>query len=57
MILAYTNEGDTVLDCFSGAGTTMIACEQLGRNFVGCELDKDYYDKSLERCKELVEIK
>lgn len=53
MILAYTNKGDTVLDCFSGAGTTMIACEQTGRNFVGCELDKEYYEKSLKRYGEL----
>ena len=54
MILAYTNKGDTVLDCFSGAGTTMIACDRTDRDFVGCELDKEYYEKSLERLNKLI---
>ena len=56
IILANTNEGDTVLDCFSGSGSTMIACELTNRDFVGCELDEEYYNKSLERKEELVEI-
>ena len=56
IILANTNEGDTVLDCFSGSGSTMIACELTNRNFVGCELDEEYYSKSLERREELVKI-
>ena len=56
VIHANTNEGDTVLDCFSGSGSTMIACELTNRNFVGCELDEEYYNKSLERKEELVEI-
>ena len=49
IIKAYTNPGDTVLDIFSGSGSTMIAAAQSDRNFLGCELDKSYYDKSLER--------
>jgi len=53
MILAYTNKDDTILDCFSGSGTTMIACNRTDRNFIGCEMDKLYYDKSLERHREL----
>ena len=53
IILANTNEGDTVLDCFSGTGSTMIASELSGRDFVGCEIDREYYEKSLERKKEL----
>ena len=53
IILANTNEGDTVLDCFSGTGSTMIASELSGRNFVGCEVSREYYEKSLERKKEL----
>ena len=53
MILAYTNKGDTVLDCFSGSGTTMIACDRTDRKFIGCVMDKTYYDKSLERYQEL----
>lgn len=53
MIKGYTNEGDTVLDIFSGSGSTMIACQNTGRNFIGCELDKEYYEKSLVRLSEL----
>ena len=51
LIKAYTNEGDTVLDIFSGSGSTMIACNNTNRFFVGCELNKEYYEKSLERYK------
>lgn len=49
IINAYTNKGDTVLDIFSGSGSTMIACDNTERNFIGCELDEEYYHKSLER--------
>ena len=49
IILKHTNENDLVLDCFSGSGTTAAACKELNRNFIGCELDKTYYDKSIQR--------
>ena len=35
IINAYTNKGDTVLDIFSGSGSTMIACDNTERNFIG----------------------
>lgn len=44
-----TRQGQTVLDPFSGSGTTAIACINNNRNFIGFELDKDYYDISLDR--------
>lgn len=53
MIKAHTQPGDIVLDCFSGAGTTMIACANTGRSFQGCEFDAEYVEKSLERFKKL----
>lgn len=53
IIKAYTNKNDTVLDIFSGSGSTMIACKNIERNFLGCEISKDYYTKSLERSKNL----
>jgi DNA modification methylase len=55
LINAYTNEGDTVLDCFSGSGSTAIAAKNCGRNFVGCEMSEDYWKKSLLRIEELTE--
>lgn len=53
MILAYTNENDVVLDCFSGSGSTIIACERSNRKFIGCEINEVYYQKSLERFEKL----
>ena len=44
-----TKEGDTVLDMFSGSGTTALACKMLNRNFIGSEIDADYYEDSIER--------
>lgn len=49
LILKHSNKGDLVLDCFSGLGTTAVACMSTGRHFVGCELDEEYYSKSLKR--------
>lgn len=47
----YFNEKDLILDCFSGSGTTAIACYNTRRNFICIEKDKDYYEKSVERLK------
>jgi DNA modification methylase len=44
-----THEGDSVLDSFSGSGTTIMACEQLGRKAYGLELDTHYADVILQR--------
>jgi len=43
LIKTYTNEGDTVLDFTMGSGTTGVACANLGREFIGIELDPDYF--------------
>jgi len=52
-ILAHsTNEGDTVLDCFAGSGTTGVACVQTGRNFIGIEIDPTYFAIAERRIKE-----
>lgn len=43
VISNYTQPGDTVFDPFMGSGTTGVACMQLGRNFLGCEIDERYF--------------
>ena len=54
IILASTNENDLILDPFSGSGTTGIAANMLGRNYVGIDLDKSYLDISIKRYKEII---
>ena len=48
----FTYEGDTVLDPFSGSGTTGIACKMSNRRYVGIELDKSYCEISVRRMQE-----
>jgi site-specific DNA-methyltransferase (adenine-specific) len=48
IIKKHSNENDVVLDTFLGGGTTAIACKNTNRNFKGCEIAKEYYDKILE---------
>lgn len=49
LVKSYTNKGDTVLDNCMGSGTTAIACIREHRNFIGFELNKEYYDKACKR--------
>jgi site-specific DNA-methyltransferase (adenine-specific) len=49
LIKTYTQENDTVLDFTMGSGTTGVACKNLNRNFIGIELDKNYFDIATER--------
>lgn len=53
LILKHSNEGDLVLDCFSGSGTTALASFNQNRNFIGCEISKEYYQKSIDRLTEM----
>lgn len=52
ILLDYSKENDLILDCFSGSGTTAVACYNTNRRFICIEKDKEYYEKSLERLKE-----
>jgi site-specific DNA-methyltransferase (adenine-specific) len=52
IILASSNEGDTVLDPFMGSGTTLIAAAQLRRKTIGVEMSREYIDKALQRLGE-----
>ena len=51
LIRTYSNEGDTILDNCMGSGTTAIAAIRENRNFIGFELNKEYYDKACKRIK------
>jgi len=52
LIRTYTNEGETVLDFAMGSGTTGVAAKNLGRKFIGIELDQTYYDIAEKRITE-----
>ena len=52
LIRTYTNEGETVLDFTMGSGTTGVACKNLGRKFIGIELDQGYFDIAVKRIGE-----
>jgi len=45
----YAKEGDLILDTHVGSASSLIACEDMGFEYVGCELDKDYYNQAKER--------
>ena len=49
LVLKHSNEGDMVLDCFMGSGTTGVACKNTNREFIGIELDEKYYKVACER--------
>ena len=49
ILQVLSDEGDTVLDPFMGSGSTGVACKELNRNFIGVELDKQYFDIATKR--------
>ncbi|MEA4956914.1 DNA adenine methyltransferase YhdJ [bioreactor metagenome] len=52
LIKTYTNSGDLVLDFTMGSGSTGVACYNTGRDFIGIELDEDYYNIATKRIRE-----
>lgn len=52
LVKTYTNPGETVLDNCMGAGSTGVACMNTGREFVGIELDPEYYQIAKERIEQ-----
>ena len=49
MVLASSDEGDFVLDPFSGSGTTLRVCQQLNRKVLGIEINSDYVNMTIDR--------
>lgn len=45
----YANRGDLILDTHVGSGSSLIACHRCGFDYVGYEIDEEYYKKALER--------
>lgn len=52
LVKTYSNEGDTVLDNCMGSGTTGVACMRTSRNFIGFEIEKQYFDIAAARINE-----
>ena len=45
----YAKEGDKILDTHTGSGSSIIACHNMGFEYMAFELDKDYYKAAMER--------
>jgi len=56
LIRTYSNEGETILDNCMGSGTTGVACMNTNRNFIGIEMDENYYKIAEERIKNAVPV-
>lgn len=52
LIKTYTNGGETVLDNCMGSGSTGVACVNIGRNFIGIELEEKYFETAKKRIEE-----
>ena len=52
LVKTYTNKGDTVLDNCMGSGSTGVACVNTNRNFIGMEVDENYFNIAKNRIEE-----
>lgn len=52
LLTDFTNPDQTILDSFMGSGTTLVACQKLGRKGTGIELDPDYFEIACKRVEE-----
>ena len=53
IILASTEEGDTILDPFVGSGTTGVVAKRLGRNFIGIDAEEEYLEIAKSRLERI----
>ena len=49
LLKKYAKEGDKILDTHVGSGSSLIACKELGFDYVGCEIDQDYFEAAQKR--------
>lgn len=54
LILTASNEGDLIFDPFMGSGTTAVACKELNRNFIGCEIEAKYCEIAEKRLRKTI---
>jgi len=52
LLIMVSNKNSTIFDPFVGSGTTRIACHDIGLDFEGCEIDKDYWEAQEARYKQ-----
>lgn len=55
-IIGILPDDAIIIDPFMGSGTTALACKNLGRKFIGIEMDKEYFDIASERVSQIVQI-
>jgi site-specific DNA-methyltransferase (adenine-specific) len=53
LILAATDEGQLVVDPFSGSGTTLVVADQLGRKWLGCDISPEYNSLAIQRLENI----
>lgn len=56
-IINSSKEGELILDCFAGSGTTLVGAINQNRNFIGFEINEKYYEIAKQRIKETIELK
>lgn len=56
-IINSSKEGDLILDCYCGSGTTLVGAIEKNRNFIGFEIDKKYYEIAKRRVEEAMSLK
>lgn len=56
LIKTYSNEGETILDNCMGSGTTAIAAINTNRNYIGFEMDENYFNLSNQRIEQHINI-
>ena len=54
LLKTYSDEGDTILDPVMGSGTTGVAAKNLGRKFIGIEMDKTFFDLAKKRIDDTI---
>lgn len=56
LLKRLSNEGELVLDCFMGSGSTGVACINTNRKFIGIEMDDSYFEMAKDRINEQIEL-